>query len=107
MSVEPQAGPAELLLGSRGSESVSHQAKVVLEEVSYEDQVEYFCEVENIIATSRSEPVSLTVHCPPRVNSDNNKHLFIEWRDLLWFSSVRSLTLPSARPALSPSRNYF
>ena len=69
MSVEPQAGPAERLLGSRlelnceaeaspaptfrwvrhtnrGVESVSHQAKVVLEEVSYEDQGEYFCEVE-------------------------------------------------------------
>ena len=105
VSVEPRAGPAERLLGSRlelnceaeaspapafrwvrhtsrGADTVSHHAKLVLEEVTYEDQGEYFCEVENIIATSRSDPVALTVHGPPRVNSDNNKHLFlIEGRD--------------------------
>ena len=105
VSVEPQAGSVQRLLGSQleldcqaearpapsyrwvhhtalGAVTVSHHSKVVVEEVTYEDQGEYFCEVENVISTTRSEPVSLTVHGPPRVNSDNNKHLFlIEGRD--------------------------
>lgn len=59
-----------------GSVILSHERTLRLAEVGYEDQGEYHCEVSNDISSSRSEPVSLRVHGPPRVNSDN-KHLFL------------------------------
>ena len=99
MSVSPQAGTVDKLLGSqlelscqaeaspapsyrwvqhtaRGAVTISHQRTVRLEEVRYEDQGEYFCEASNMISTSRSDAVTLSVHGAPRVNT-NNKHLFL------------------------------
>jgi len=59
-----------------GAVTLGHEAALRLGELRYEDQGEYYCEVTNQIASSRSEAVVVTVHGPPRVNNDN-KHLFL------------------------------
>ena len=59
-----------------GSVTVGHEKTLKLSKLSYEDQGEYFCEVTNDISSSRSDPILLNIHGPPRVNSDN-KHLFL------------------------------
>jgi len=59
-----------------GSITVGHEKTLKLSKLNYEDQGEYFCEVTNDISSSRSDPILLNIHGPPRVNSDN-KHLFL------------------------------
>ena len=61
---------------ARGSVTLGHEKILRLSQVTYEDQGEYYCEVTNDISSSRSDPITLNIHGPPRVNSDN-KHLFL------------------------------
>ena len=59
-----------------GSVILGHQRTLKLDRVTYADQGEYSCEVSNDISSSQSQSVTLNVHGPPRVNT-NNKHLFL------------------------------